>query len=93
MINRAYRELAEEELIEALERWNRDSYEPHLIQKVGRTPRELFETEEAGTLRGRCRSGVGLFAGDGALLHGLSPPGVVQVSDKHPTKAACPPTR
>lgn len=40
-----------EELIEALERWNRDSYEPHLIQKVGRTPRELFETEEAGALR------------------------------------------
>ncbi len=41
----------EDELIEALERWNRDDYEPHVIQRVGRTPRELFETEEAVTLR------------------------------------------
>ena len=40
-----------DELMEALERWNRDSYEPHLIQKVGRTPRELFETEEAAALQ------------------------------------------
>ena len=40
-----------QELIEALERWNRDSYEPHVIQKVGRTPRELFESEEATAMR------------------------------------------
>ena len=40
-----------DELIEALERWNRDEYEPHVIQKVGRRPRELFETEEATALR------------------------------------------
>ena len=38
------------ELIEELERWNRESYEEHVVQKVGRTPLELFESEEAQAL-------------------------------------------
>ena len=39
------------ELPEELERWNRETYEEHVVQKVGRTPLELFESEEAQTLR------------------------------------------
>ena len=38
------------ELIEELERWNRESYDQHVVQKVGRTPLELFESEEAQAL-------------------------------------------
>ena len=34
-----------------MERWNRESYDLHIVQKVGRTPLELFETEEAGALK------------------------------------------
>ena len=40
-----------DELVDALEHWNRDSYDLHIVQKVGRTPLELFETEEAGALK------------------------------------------
>ena len=39
------------ELGEELERWNRESYDLHVVQKVGRTPLELFESEEAQALR------------------------------------------
>ena len=39
------------ELGEELERWNRESYDQHVVQKVGRTPLELFESEEAQALR------------------------------------------
>ena len=38
-------------LVDELEHWNRDSYDLHIVQKVGRTPLELFETEEAGALK------------------------------------------
>ena len=38
------------ELGEELERWNRESYDLHVVQKVGRTPLELFESEEAQAL-------------------------------------------
>ena len=40
-----------DELVEELERWNRDSYDLHIVQKVGRTPLELFEAEEASALK------------------------------------------
>ena len=40
-----------DELVDELERWNRESYDLHIVQKVGRTPLELFETEEAGALK------------------------------------------
>ena len=40
-----------DELVDELEHWNRDSYDLHIVQKVGRTPLELFETEEAGALK------------------------------------------
>ena len=39
------------ELAEELERWNRESCDQHVVQKVGRTPLELFESEEAQALR------------------------------------------
>ncbi|MDE0447131.1 MAG: hypothetical protein OXH96_10700 [Spirochaetaceae bacterium] len=39
------------EMGEELERWNRESYDLHVVQKVGRTPLELFESEEAQALR------------------------------------------
>ena len=39
------------ELGEELERGNRESYDLHVVQKVGRTPLELFESEEAPALR------------------------------------------
>ena len=38
-------------LAEELERWNRESCDQHVVQKVGRTPLELFESEEAQALR------------------------------------------
>ena len=40
-----------DELAEELERWNRESCDQHVVQKVGRTPLELFESEEAQALR------------------------------------------
>ena len=39
------------ELAEELERWNRETYDLHVVQKVGRTPLELFESEDAPALR------------------------------------------
>ena len=39
------------ELAEELERWNRESCDQHVVQKVGRAPLELFESEEAQALR------------------------------------------
>lgn len=40
-----------DELEQELERWSTEVSEPRLIKGVGRSPRELFETEEAATLK------------------------------------------
>ena len=39
------------ELAEELERWNRESCDQHVVQKVGRTPLELFESEAGAPRR------------------------------------------
>jgi transposase len=40
-----------DELVQALEAWSRDVSETRIIRGVGRSPREIFETEERGSLR------------------------------------------
>ena len=40
-----------EEMAEELEEWNREVSEPRIIQKVGRSPLEIFETEEKQALK------------------------------------------
>ena len=41
-----------------MERWNRESYDLHVVQKVGRTALELFESEEAGALNERLQQAL-----------------------------------
>lgn len=40
-----------DELVQALEEWNRDVSETRIIRGVGRSPREIFETEERAALK------------------------------------------
>ena len=40
-----------EELIQELDRWNAEVCDTHVVQKVGRSPMEIFEQEEVATLR------------------------------------------
>ena len=40
-----------DELVGQLARWNDDTYDLHIVQTVGRTPLDLFDTEEAQTLQ------------------------------------------
>lgn len=40
-----------EELIQDLERWNVEVCDTHVVQKVGRSPLEIFEQEEVAALR------------------------------------------
>ena len=39
------------DLVECLERWNTEEYDVHVIQKVGRTPIEIFMQEERSKLK------------------------------------------
>ena len=48
---RGHEMLYADELIEELEKWNREVCEVRIIQKVGRTPIELFEQEEVAALK------------------------------------------
>jgi transposase len=40
-----------EELIQELDRWNAEVCDTHVVQKVGRSPLEIFEQEEVAALR------------------------------------------
>jgi len=40
-----------EDLIQELDRWNAEVCDTHIVQKVGRSPLEIFEQEEVTTLR------------------------------------------
>ena len=40
-----------EELTEELDRWNAEVCDTHIVQKVGRSPLEIFEQEEVAALR------------------------------------------
>ena len=48
---RGHEILNADELIQELEKWNREVCEVRIIQKVGRTPIELFEQEEVAELK------------------------------------------
>jgi hypothetical protein len=40
-----------DELAQELERWNAETCDTHIVQKVGRSPLEIFEQEEASALK------------------------------------------